>query len=100
MVSLELSPSLCPSSLCCAFIAFKVDEYNLDADQFVQCFAAPDAQKRVADTVLAMEVCVCVRACVCVCACVCVRGCMCPAPPPLCPTPPSCAADDDAEAQL
>jgi cyclin H len=40
--------------MCCTYLAFKVDEYNLDADQFVQVLPSED-RKKTGDLVLHLE---------------------------------------------
>lgn len=42
-------------SLCCAFLAFKVDEYNLTLDQFVRVLA-PHLVQPTTDFILSHEV--------------------------------------------
>lgn len=60
LVSIEIYTGnhycLCPwSSLCCAYLAFKVDEYNLTLDQFVHMLA-PHLVQSTTDFILSHEV--------------------------------------------
>ena len=54
-VYLRISFSTLLCSLCCAYLAFKVDEYNLTLDQFVHVLA-PHLIKPTADFILSHEV--------------------------------------------
>ena len=46
-------------SLCCAFLAFKIDEYNVTLEQFIETLSPffPEQQlRRIADFILSHEV--------------------------------------------
>ena len=57
------------TSFCCTFLAFKIDEYNVTLEQFIETlspFFPPQQLQHLSDFILSHEVCQCVCVCVCV----------------------------------